>query len=135
LKSRPASDPQPGARGERRDGPFINAPERTLRPVRFGGVEVTSGRGQILRPIFFFYRASTLLPFRAIAIEWAWLLIYTAILPVAWLALRARRGWLHRHRRGRGLCPACGYDLRGTPDRCPGCGAEAKPQPAEGAAA
>jgi hypothetical protein len=45
-----------------------------------------------------------------------------AALPTAWLVAQVRRLAVRRRRSLRGLCPACGYDLRASPDRCPECG-------------
>jgi hypothetical protein len=57
--------------------------------------------------------------FAEFTVSYLWALALTILLPLLWLLVRHRT---RRSRRARGLCPACGYDLRATPERCPECG-------------
>jgi hypothetical protein len=50
-----------------------------------------------------------------------WFVVVLVPLPLA--VQRGIARLVGRHRSRRGMCRACGYDLRGTPDRCPECGA------------
>jgi hypothetical protein len=60
-------------------------------------------------------------------INWAlrlplWLFMLPAAVPVAWLVDRWRSRRSRMWMLASGRCPACGYDLRASKDRCPECG-------------
>jgi len=67
-----------------------------------------------------------MLQFTAMAPGW-FVILATMILPVAWLVRLIRK--VARPRTGH--CPVCGYDLRGSPLRCPECGTETPAKPLE----
>jgi hypothetical protein len=62
------------------------------------------------------------IPFRTVVVPHAWVLLLSIALP-ALFAGRAAQRRRRQKRAARGLCAACGYDLRATPGRCPECSA------------
>lgn len=70
------------------------------------------------------YRVSMQGTDRVLAIRFWLIIVLAGVYPSFWALLRwrwARRG--SRHDLHAMPCPACGYDLRGTPLQCPECGA------------
>jgi predicted Zn-ribbon and HTH transcriptional regulator len=61
----------------------------------------------------------------------------TQVLPAVLVFRRARKAFAEDRERlvKSGLCPACGYDLRATPGRCPECGTARGDGPQPGPAA
>jgi hypothetical protein len=69
--------------------------------------------------------AAGTISFRVAFVPIGGLVALTAVMPVLWLRRTLYRRAAQRH----GLCAACGYDLRATPERCPECGAMAAAAP------
>ncbi|MDB5357642.1 MAG: Oxidoreductase [Phycisphaerales bacterium] len=59
---------------------------------------------------------------RRASIRYAHVAAATSALPLLMILSSLARMVQIRIRRSRNLCPACGYDLRGSPGRCPECG-------------
>jgi hypothetical protein len=55
-----------------------------------------------------------------------WVIVALTVVPP--LALRVRVARVRWRRSRQGLCPKCGYDLRGTPQQCPECGMGSAPR-------
>ena len=61
-----------------------------------------------------------------VGVPFWFVILISAPVPSIWMARRARQRKRLR-RRQRGACEQCGYDLRGSPERCPECGATPPP--------
>jgi hypothetical protein len=95
-----------------------------IRTWTMPGIEIESGTGWLATPsrrvVITAYPPQRLTGAR---VWWGWPFLTFAFLPVCWFSVRAPAVLRRRHRRSHGLCTACGYDLRASPDRCPECGA------------
>jgi hypothetical protein len=87
-----------------------------FRPILPGSAELVEVDVPECRGVVAFL----VVPYWAVAVA-------AAVLPAGWAAA----AWRRRRRQRAGRCPACGYDLRATPERCPECGVAVSEGPAE----
>ncbi|HET6248458.1 MAG TPA: zinc ribbon domain-containing protein [Tepidisphaeraceae bacterium] len=98
--------------------------------IGFLGLYVGSGMagtlnippGNIIHPDRIAGAAITRVHLSLFRIRFPLLAILTGALPFTRLFSLTRRSLVRTHRRRNNRCPGCGYDLRGSPERCPECG-------------
>lgn len=73
---------------------------------------------------------SVIYPIAVVQLNMALIAMAAAVLPIAWAGAALVRRNIRRARLRAGLCTACGYDLRASPERCPECGRVSSPTPA-----
>jgi hypothetical protein len=100
------------------------ATTKTYNQLWLPGVSWISTHGRIARPPAGPIVATAKpLPFiRIVSIDWWFFTVIGSLLPLARIASRVVKVRRSTRRRRAGLCPACGYDLRASPGRCPECG-------------
>jgi hypothetical protein len=100
-------------------------PQRKLKYFHFREYEFDHFNLMITAPEYRHFRVFYFMPFRWWGFTQLGAVGSSHFVPVGVFALLPG-SWLHRRRRGlrpsRGVCPACGYDLRATLERCPECG-------------
>jgi len=88
-----------------------------------GGITTAEGQRAVWLPTGSAGGMRLLTRYRVLQIPFAAVAALAFLPLLVQLALAARRRRQRSARLLRGLCPACGYDLRATPAHCPECGA------------